>query len=75
MADAGEELGDRVGRGGDLEPAHAAVAEGADGDVDGEDVAEQPGPGLAARRLVLGGGAVGAARRACAARTPWKRVR
>jgi hypothetical protein len=52
----GEQAGDGLGGGGGVEQAHAAAAGGAGGDVDLEDVSEEPGPGLAARRV----GVVGA---------------
>jgi hypothetical protein len=50
-----EDAGDVVGRGGDLEDAHAALAagHGTDGDVDGGDAPEQPFPRMTARRRRL----------------------
>ena len=53
MTGSREQLGDRVGRGGDVEPAHTAFAERANSDVDGEDVAEQPCPRLSLGSLAL----------------------
>jgi hypothetical protein len=46
---AGEDAGDVVGAFGDLDEAHASAAsrDGAGGDIDGEDAAQEPGPRVA----------------------------
>jgi hypothetical protein len=46
---AGQHTGDVVGVFGDLDEAHASAAalDGAGGDVDGEDAAQEPGPRMA----------------------------